>query len=73
MRRVISLGFCGMIPGSSGIVLGAMVGTVETVFWGGAGIAGVSWVKLQTSMSSILLLALTLKIFSINFVMVEGS
>ena len=72
MRRVISLGFCGMIPGSSGIVLGAMVGTVES-FLRGAGIAGVSWVKLQMSMSSILLLALTLKIFSINFVMVEGS
>ena len=43
-------------------------------FWGeGAVVGDVSWVKLQRFMSSISSLALTLKISSITFVILEGS
>ena len=41
--------------------------------WRGVRVDDVSWLKSQTSMSSIFSLVLTSKISSIIFVMVEGS
>ena len=56
-----------------------MIGSCFFVFfWGGGGEGGcwgwcVSWVESQRSMLSISLLVLTSKIYSIPFVIMEGS